>query len=268
MSWFLQLDKHRGSQPRCVLFMDGYRAEVADRLTQLVDIEEVVVSAEDVWMPYGKPVLDAEGQWDRNPAAEVKLAESNPLIPTEISEALKEWWLAVPRGANTPNWDIASTCKIEGQQGLLLVEAKAHDKELLEASAGKSVGWSDGSKGNHERIGRCIDEASSAMGAEAGSIWGISRDSHYQLSNRFAWSWKLTQLGYPVVLMYLGFLNADEMQDRGEPFRTHDDWRGCVRDHCDGVVPEAVWERTLKFNERSLIPIIRSYEQPFEITAE
>jgi hypothetical protein len=36
----------------------------------------------------------------------------------------------------------------------------------------------------------------------------ISRDNRYQMSNRFAWSWKLASVGVPVVLVYLGFVGA------------------------------------------------------------
>ena len=52
--------------------------------------------------------------------------------------------------------------------------------------------------------------------------WALSTRHHYQLSNRFAWSWKLAMLGVPVVLLYLGFLNAQDMQDDGDLF-----WKSC-----------------------------------------
>ena len=51
--WWKQLDKKRGSRPRCVLLTDGGPEEVAARLTALVDIPEVVVTPSDTWMPYG-----------------------------------------------------------------------------------------------------------------------------------------------------------------------------------------------------------------------
>lgn len=46
----------------------------------------------------------------------------------------------------------------------------------------------------------------------------ISRDSHYQLSNRVAFAWKLATLGLPTVLVYLGFWGDDGIADVGEPF--------------------------------------------------
>ena len=70
MSWFRQLDNHRGSQPRCVLMVEGNREEVASRLTRMVNLPDVVVSLSDRWMPYGKPVR-RNGSWDKTPAREV-----------------------------------------------------------------------------------------------------------------------------------------------------------------------------------------------------
>lgn len=63
------------------------------------------------------------------------------------------------------------------------------------------------------------------------------------MANRFAWSWKLASLGVPVVLVYLGFLNAIEMSDLGDPFREPADWVECVKAHCIGKVPEDAWDR-------------------------
>ena len=51
--------------------------------------------------------------------------------------------------------------------------------------------------------------------------WSLSRDSHYQLANRFAWAWKLADMGLPTILIYLGFLNAAEMKDQGHHFIDH-----------------------------------------------
>jgi hypothetical protein len=34
--------------------------------------------------------------------------------------------------ANTPNWDLVSGCQIGNRQGLILVEAKAHEGELAD----------------------------------------------------------------------------------------------------------------------------------------
>ena len=59
MGWAQQLDNgrgSRGSRPRCVLLVVGERNEVAQRLTRLVNLPEVSVSAENWWQPRGRPV--------------------------------------------------------------------------------------------------------------------------------------------------------------------------------------------------------------------
>ena len=119
-AWWQALDKKRGSRPRCVLLADGSRHAVADRLTGLVGLPDVAVSPNDFWMPCGKPVKAGKG-WDKKPAAEARLDRSARFVATEIRRQLRDWWLEIVRGANTPNWDMASTCKIERREGLLLV---------------------------------------------------------------------------------------------------------------------------------------------------
>jgi hypothetical protein len=83
-------------------------------------------------------------------------------------------------------------------------------------------------------------------------------DSHYQLSNRFAWAWKVATLGVPVVLAYLGFLNAKEM---GQPFTSHEAWERCLLAYADGTVPRTVWNSgSIQVNDTPLVPLIRSVD--------
>ena len=269
MSWVGQLPKRerRGSRPRCVLLMDGCREEVARRLARLVDLPDVNVSPRDVWAPYGKPTLQ-DGSWDAQPSREVVLSGPNPLVPPSIQRQLQDWWLAVPRRANAPNWDIASTCEIRGEPGLILVEAKAHSNEL--ESGGKSLrsDSSPNSVRNHERIDAAIHEAATQFRLATGGPWNISREHHYQLSNRFAWSWKLASLGIPVVLLFLGFLNAHDMADRGSVFRCEAEWRRTLTDHCRDAVDETSWEEWLDFYGVPFIAVIRGLDQPFPSDGE
>ena len=44
----------------------------------------------------------------------------------------------------------------------------------------------------------------------------LSHEHHCQMSNRFAWLWKLAELDDTVILVYLGFLGAVEMRKWGE----------------------------------------------------
>ena len=258
-SWWRALDKHRGSRPRCVLLVDGTRHAVAARLTDLVGLPDVAVSPNDFWMPRGKPVKTGK-EWDKGPAAEARLDRDARFVVPEVRRQLVDWWLEIVP-ASTPNWDVASRCKIEGREGLLLVEAKAHSNEL--SNAGKSKprtvnGWK-----NHEQIGSAIEQAQAGFACVAGESWGVSRDGHYQLSNRFAWSWKLAALGVPVVLLYLGFLNGEDMAQDGEPFRSEGDWARALKDHARDVVDDSCWGRRLEVNGTPFRPLIRTIELPF-----
>ena len=95
-----------------------------------------------------------------------------------------------------------------------------------------------------------------------GRPWALSRDSHYQLSNRFAWAWKLASLGIPVVLVYLGFLSAIEMTDLGQPLRSGDEWKAVLMDHCDGIVDRKSWGEWLDIGGVPMVALVRAYDQP------
>ena len=265
MDWLNHIGRNkRGSRPRCILLMDGGREEVAGRLTRLVDLQsDVIIGGGDRWMPCGKPVQGEDNSWDRIPAREARLDGLTPLFTPdercrrELGDRLRKWWLAVPKGANTPNWDIASTCTIKGQRGLLLVEAKAHSAEL-----GESGSCGSRNRGNRERIRWAITEAAAGLQTASGTTWNLSPDSHYQLSNRFAWSWKLASLGIPVVLVYLGFLNAEDMADRGQIFGSAGQWEASLRAHSKEIVDDRHWGQWMDINGVPLLPLIRGVDQP------
>ncbi len=234
----------RGSLLRCLCLTDHPACETAKLLTNLVGLQEVAVSSDDHWMPRG--LRDHK---------ETMLTDTNRFLPSDKRESLVTWWLDKPRGAKLPNWDIASTCRIGGGRGLLLVEAKAHDNELSvrgKSSPRTANGWA-----NHDRIALAISEANSGLNYVL-SGWALSRDSHYQLSNRFAWAWKLAALRVPVILVYLGFINAEEMGDQGQPFASSETWHTCIRRHAAPLVPDSAWNRRLDVDGTPLWFLIRS----------
>ncbi len=249
----------QGSNPRCHWLTHGTRREVAGRLTGLAQ-GWGTVSEEDNWMPDGFC-----------PPEEARLDESQKLVSAVADRGkLSKWWLAVPQRANTPNWDIASTCTVHGVQGgkgLLLVEAKAHHNELKNSAKGKQFqpnNASHDSRSNHHRIGAAIHEANTALTAQTKLCWALSRDKHYQMSNRFAWAWKLTELGYPVILVYLGFLKANEMHDRGTPFDSCDDWKECVKEHSQPLFPVQIWNQKWTVHGRAFVPCIHSLTMSYD----
>ena len=230
---------------------------MAERLTHLVGHLEVSISADDVWMPDGKDrVAEAELGNPRKP---------NNLVVLDTHRQLQNWWLEIP--VRTPNWDIASTCIIKGEPGILLVEAKAHTAELEISEKGKSFNSDQASlnsKRNHERIGEAINEANTGLRVATEEEWNLARDDHYQVSNRFAWAWKLADLGIPVVLIYLGFLQATEMvTNKSLPLDSFESWERVVKEHCNSIVPESCWGQCLDIGGTPLLPLIRAYYQPF-----
>jgi hypothetical protein len=198
-----------------------------------------------------------------NDITEAQFHKASRLLNADIAKQLREWWLAVESTtAKTPNIDIASTCMIGNRRGLMLVEAKAHDEELKKEEAGKELRTkpSADSEENHKQIATAIQSACDGLSEATLLNWKLSRDTHYQMSNRFAWSWKLTELGFPVVLVYLGFLRAEEMRDRGNPFADHAEWEQAVKEHSKSLFSPEVWDRKWSVNEQPLIPLIRSLE--------
>lgn len=245
----------RGSRLRCMSVTSGSRAQVAQRLTTLAHPHATINPDEHHWAPRG--FLEPD---------EAKLGEaSSGFLTPDQREQLPNWWLKLQKGANTPNWDVASTCSVAGRPGILLVEAKAHGAELIREEAAKTLdpNCSQASRENHERIGSWIARASAELRKATSLEWNLSRDSHYQMSNRFAWACKLTELGFPVVLIYLGLLNTDEMADCGAPFVTPGDWTRCVHVHSQPLFPASVWDTELGITNVSLTPLVRTLSNPF-----
>ena len=255
----------RGSKPRCHWLTHGTREQAAKRLTELIE-PYGKVSANDHWMPQGFCAIQ-----------EAQLDKACELLPKqEERDKLRDWWLVVPRNANTPNWDIASTCTVRGSKGLLLVEAKAHTQELNKAAEGKGLGKqaTANSRRNHVRIGAAIQEANIALADQTGLSWALSHECRYQMSNRFAWSWKLAELGYPVILVYLGFLKAEEMKEEMKEemdtdiFGNHANWTSRVKEHSNPLFPEKIWNNEWKIHGQLFVPLIRSRKMRHDAPVE
>ena len=131
-----------------------------DEPTFIVELINVVlpvhasVTATSCWMPRGNRFSD-----------EALLEEFGPsFLPNHKAwPTLRKWWLVHERGANTPNWDIAVGCTIEERPGLILVEAKAHKRELKEEGKTLDASASQNSRENHEQIASAIREACNGL---------------------------------------------------------------------------------------------------------
>jgi hypothetical protein len=245
--------EHRGSRVRCLLLTDGTSSEVAARLTDLAEGWAVVDSDRHHWLPKGFENM-----------AEARIGQTPGFIP-DHRKALIRWWLDVSarphnvhRG-NIPNWDIASTADIGGERGLILVEAKAHVAELGNASGKKlKADAVQDSRANHEGIKIAIQAANDGLETATSVKWQLSRDSHYQLANRFAWVWKIASLGVPVALVYLGFIAADEMSGGRKLIANGEEWERIVKDHARGIVPDSAWNETIDVAGTPMRALIQS----------
>lgn len=239
----LRPGQRAGSKPRCLFLTSGSRADVAGRLTALI-APHGVVTTDDEWMPKGF-----------DDVKEAQLHDAPRLLPVDpLGRALETWWLADVRSASvTPSWDIAGTCTIDGKWGLFLVEAKAHHGELKADDRCRAR-----DEEHFRRIGAAVHEADRALNAIRNG-WRLSHECRYQLSNRFAWSWKLADLGIPVVLVYLGFLAANEMTS---PFDDDRSWDTALREYAAGGVPDDVWNGKLLVGDTPLYPLIRTWRIP------
>ncbi len=247
----------RGSRKHII---DWVRSpDFRSELNATIRLSRVVVGPNDAFMPTG--VDSAEG---------IQEARLETFLPDPaMRRELQRWWLAAPRGANTPNWDLAAHATLDGKPALVLVEAKANEKELGEAGKARPTGKnppgtppgtpkppaSVDSWKNHEQIGAAITTAAKALGGE-GSGFSLSRESHYQFANRIAFSWKLASMGLPTVLVYLGFTGDEGIEDAGPMLRDAAHWKKIMGDHVAGLVPSAFFGEWQEVGEAGFYPML------------
>ena len=236
--------------------MRGSRKHIMDWLSkedfprefiELINLRECTFGHQSVWQPNDK-------NWD-----EICLEDNGDLFMSGTScwKDLAGWWLVHRGGANKPNWDLVFACNISGKRGLVLVEAKAHKRELDWAGKRLCLNASSKSRENHERIGKAIDEAGHALNTIITGI-NLSRDTHYQLVNRIAYSWKIASMGIPVILLYLGFTGDEGIADVGEPIKNDDHWKHMMREYTEGILPKNFPETSLDCGNASMKMIVRS----------
>ena len=140
----------KGSK-RCILELISSR-NFTTEINMLLNPTGAVINPSDVWMPKGIH-NDIE--------AELKDFLSDN-FSNQLGSDIFHWWLAFPsQETKTPNWDFVSTCTINNQKGIILVEGKAHLDELQNESKGKILrsDASENSIANHYKIGKAIEES-------------------------------------------------------------------------------------------------------------
>lgn len=206
----------------------------------LIDREDFIYSLNNILRPYEASITDKKTVQPKgkNDVSEYgiqsfinkhNIAERFPLL---MDFNFNKWWK--PSGGKAPTWDMISLCQLNGKDALLLVEAKAHKSEFNKyGKRPLKENPSIGSESNLSNIEARISEACGNLNT-TNNGFTISIKSHYQLSNRIAFAWKLNQLNVPVVLLYLGF-NGDV--DFNDSFESNSHWEEEFNKYISGVVP-------------------------------
>lgn len=236
----------KGSKKSILSLIDS--DDFLERVNTLINVTGVVVKSEDIWQP--------KGYIDKR-EAQLKSFLAKNFEPC-LREEIQKWWLVEKISTSTtPNWDLISTCTINGDKGILLVEGKAHYGELDYEKKGKRIN-KESSNLNHERIRYAIKEANDSIRGIAPDI-SISIDYCYQFSNRVAHAWWLAKHGIPTVLLYLGFLNVNEMNyGKRRVLETASDWQNCFFEHAQKVGAEKIIDKWINCGKSSFITICKS----------
>ncbi len=97
----------KGSRLRCLLLTTQEAAKIAEFFASLVT-PHASVPPDAHWAPRGFIEPD-----------EAKLGETPGFLTEADRDVLTRWWLAKSERANTPNWDLVSTCQTGGRSGLM-----------------------------------------------------------------------------------------------------------------------------------------------------
>jgi hypothetical protein len=234
----------RGSRWRCLLLTHQHRNIVKKLLAEMAG-PSVEIADSDQYLPQGFAAPH-----------EPELSKVAFRATKAFLQEISSWWLKEPKNARTPNWDIVSDCSFGGRDGLLLVEAKAHANEI-NGSQDRCKSKSCNAPHIRDAIAKANEEWNKVCPGFA-----LSCDHHYQLSTRFAFAWKLASAGIPVILVYLGFINATEMSKKGA-FKNLADWETLLKAGTAHVVPPSVWNTDSFFGETPIRVAIRAVDIHF-----
>ncbi len=207
----------------------------------LIDREDFIYSLNNILQPFDASISDREtvqpkGDIDASEYGIQSFINKHNLVerfPVLIDFNFDKWWK--PCGGKAPTWDMISLCQLDGKDALLLVEAKAHKSEFNRCGKRQlKDGSSVGSVSNHENIEKCINDSCSDLN-NINTGFNLSIKSHYQLSNRVAFAWQLSQHQVPVVLLYLGFTGDTYFKDY---FFDNSQWETEFSNYIGGVVPK------------------------------
>lgn len=214
----------------------GSRKHILD----LIDSDDFLLVLNNLLQPYNTIITEnktvqPKGSKDTSEYGLQSFIDKNNLskqFPSLTDFNFNTWWNS--SGGKAPTWDMISLCQLNGKDAILLVEAKAHKSEFNRN--GKRLPKdkpSGGSSSNQENIEKCISDACSDLNS-TNTGFNLSIKSHYQLSNRVAFAWQLSQRKVPVVLLYLGFTGDTYFRDY---FKDDFHWKNEFDNYIEGVIP-------------------------------
>tara|TARA_E500000305_G_C3965728_1_gene209394 strand:- start:135 stop:869 length:735 start_codon:yes stop_codon:yes gene_type:complete len=176
----------------------------------------------------GMPHLVPTGD-EKDGAKEMSLETYLDQYPlTDLNPIKKNWW--VQKGKR-PTWDLLAHLTGDQKSGILLVEAKANEAERKSFPK-----FNNYASDNQASIRKRFEETRIALfGLHRKRIHfdPESNSGHYQLINRLAYSFHLAGMGYHVILLYLGFLNDP---DRNDKFLNDAHWQRAIGGCLEGTV--------------------------------
>jgi len=250
----------RGSAKHLLDLMASDRC--LDVLNELISDASASINSCDSRQPFGKETKEERRELEIPAFCAKHSAKFGDL------REIQKWWLprqADGRSRKGATWDLLSTCTIRGKSGLLLVEAKAHAKELSYSGKNLPLSASAQSKLNHDHIGRNIRDVSDRLNEIANGEYNLSIEGHYQLANRLTWAWKLADCGVPVVLLYLGF--TGDTYFRSDYLKDADHWQRVMGAYLQGVVPEGLPGNPIAGKDGSTFTLLVKSRQIIELSA-
>ncbi|CAN5626272.1 hypothetical protein BH10BAC5_BH10BAC5_00050 [soil metagenome] len=156
------------------------------------------------------------------------------------------WWKNILKKYSSQSWDFISTCTIDGEKGLLLVEAKAKRGEIKIVPSSKNYqSYSDVSYDikKHE------------------PLVNLNANRCPQLTKHIANSWTMARQDLPVILLYLGF----RVKTGTRVFKRHFDWKRYLINCTRHIGSQRLIDKKIKVGKASFSFLCGSVEFGYQL---
>lgn len=149
---------------------------------------------------------------------ELKTHLDNQGYNHEEVECISKWW-----PSRSPVWDFICKANLNGEEGLILLEAKSHKGETKKARKPapdpKNVFDLEQATMNHQRIEENINK-------EINELGGVY-SGYYQIANRVSFAIKARKvLKKPVLLVFIGYILVNYFGN--DNFKSSEDWHDAM----------------------------------------